>query len=281
MPKQDAAVEIADRYAGLPLVEAVALAGSGTTGASDRLSDIDLYVYGAGLPSVAARSAIVRSRVPVRAELDNQFWETGDEWDEAGPQGERLHVDVMFRTQAWIEGELARVLDRHEAALGYTTALWHNVRTSRILFDRHGWLARLKQVAARPYPAPLARAVIARNFPLLRGAFAAYPRQIGRAAERLDAVSVNHRIAALLASYFDVLFALNRVPHPGKKRLLATAARLPAVPPAMVLQVEALLASAIPASWSDAERRAELLVDGIEALLGERGELPACPHRHP
>jgi hypothetical protein len=28
-------------------------------------------------------------------------------------------------------------------------------------------------------------------------------------------VSLNHRTAALLASYFDVLFALNRVHHPG------------------------------------------------------------------
>jgi hypothetical protein len=281
MPKQDTAAEIAARYAELPLVEAVALAGSSTTGASDRLSDIDLYVYGADRLPVEARSAMVRSRVPVRAEVDNRFWETGDEWDEAGPRGGLLHVDVMFRTQAWIEGELARVLDRHEASVGYTTALWHNVRTSRVLFDRHGWLAMLKQVAARPYPVPLAQAIIARNFPLLRGSFAAYPRQIGRAAERLDAVSVNHRIAALLASYFDVLFALNRVPHPGEKRLLATAARLPAVPPAMVPQVEALLATATPSSWSDAERRAELLADGIEALLGERGELPHRPHRHP
>lgn len=139
------------------------------------------------------------------------------------------------------------MLDRHEASLGYTTALWHNVRTSRVLFDRHGWLARLKQVAARPCPVPLAQAII----------------------------------AALLASCFDVLFALNRVPHPGEKRLLATAARLPAVPPAVVPQVEALLASARLSSWFGAERRAELLVDRIEALRGERGALPPCPHRHP
>ena len=46
----------------------------------------------------------------------------------------------------------------------------------------------------------------------------AYDRQIKKAQERGDIVSVNHRITAFLESYFDVIFALNRQTHPGEKR---------------------------------------------------------------
>ncbi len=93
-----------------------------------------------------------------------------------------------------------------------------------------------------------------------------YLHQIQNAVRRHDAVSVNHRVAALLASYFDVLFALNAIPHPGEKRLLEIAAeRCAKRPPAMREQVEAVLRAT-----ADAD---EALVHAIDRLIDDLDEL--------
>ena len=55
---------------------------------------------------------------------------------------------------------------------------------------------------------------------LLTGSLASYDRQIHKAAARNDLLSVNHRIAAYLQSYFDIIFAMNELTHPGEKRMM-------------------------------------------------------------
>ena len=54
---------------------------------------------------------------------------------------------------------------------------------------------------------------------LLSGMLPSFDTQIQKAENRGDLVSVNHRVTEFLASYFDVLFALNEMTHPGEKRM--------------------------------------------------------------
>jgi hypothetical protein len=181
----------------------------------------------------------------------------------------------MYRTPVWIEEQLERVLVRHEASVGYSTCFWHNVLHSTPLFDRSGWYRDLQAKAAHPYPRPLQRAIIARNHPILRQSLSSYLAQIERAVRRGDSVSVQHRVAALLASYFDVLFAVNELPHPGEKRLLQFAAtRCAKTPPEMEAQINGLLEIAARPATPAVIGHIKVLLDSIDALLVDEDLLP-------
>ncbi|MFH1072363.1 MAG: DUF4037 domain-containing protein [Nanoarchaeota archaeon] len=205
---------IANAFKEIPEVVAVSIAGSNATGCADMKSDLDLYVYSQhGIP-LPARSEIARNRSDL-IEIDNDFWEPGDAWIE---RESGLLVEVTYRTTRWIEDQLDRILKRHEASLGYSTCLWHSVRSSKSIFDRNGWYQELLKLAKGSYPEALRNAIIQKNLPVLRKLSSSYLYQIELAIARDDFVSVNHRVTALLASYFDILFAINRIPHPGEKR---------------------------------------------------------------
>jgi predicted nucleotidyltransferase len=257
---------VARQFASLDQVEAVALSGSQTSELHDSNSDIDLYVYVTSLVPLEVRRRIADGAE--RAEIGNEYWESGDEWidRETG-----IAIDVMFRHVTWIEEQLDRILRQHKAAVGYSTCFWYNVRYSQVLFDRHGWLNNLKSSSDQSYPPELKQAIIAKNFPLLRQNLSSYLRQIELAIARNDPVSVNHRITALLASYFDILFAVNELPHPGEKRLIPHAlAQCPKLPPAMPETIEDLLASS-QADHARTLSNLHLLIDGLEDLLASEG----------
>jgi hypothetical protein len=257
------AIAIADLYRGFPQVRAVALSGSQATGLADPNSDLDVYIfYDAPIP-VAQRTAIASSRA-ARYEVDNTFWGSGDEWVEEGT-GRR--VDVVYFGGTWMEDQLDRVLSRHEASVGYTTCLWHTVRVANPLYDRDGWFAALQRRAARPYPEPLRHAIVAKNHPILRETLSSYRYQIERAMGRHDAVSINHRVASLLASVFDILFAVNRLPHPGEKRLVALVhEHCPLVPPSFDDQISAVLNAVSPVNPALLPA-IDRLLDGLDELL--------------
>ncbi|MCD4685725.1 MAG: DUF4037 domain-containing protein, partial [Anaerolineae bacterium] len=155
-------------------------------------------------------------------ELDKPYWGSEDAWVDAASG---LGVDLIYWSPDWIEAQIERVIVQHHAQAGYSTAFWYTILRSTPLFDRAGWFAALQARAQQPYPDPLRKNVLCINYPLLRQSGSSYHHQIELAILRQDRVSVNHRVAALLASYFDIIFAVNRQPQPGEKRLIALAAQ--------------------------------------------------------
>jgi hypothetical protein len=264
--------QLAELFAPLPQVAAVALAGSQLSGTWDAGSDLDLYIYTRAEVPLEFRAALAERRAAPGAEVGNDDWGPGDEWEDAETG---RAVDLVYFDCAWLEAHLSRLLVGHQPSLGYTTAIWSTLQRSLPLYDRDGWFASIQARTAQPYPEPLRRAIIRKNHPLLRTRRAAYLRQLEKAVARRDRISLNHRLAGLLASYFDTLFALNRVPHPGEKRQLAYARSMCALlPSAMEEEVEGLL-SAQAAAWGDDRllREAERLIDGLDALLRDEGLL--------
>ena len=265
--------EIATALGEVEAIEAVVLAGSRVASGGDAGSDVDLYVYAREPVSLSQRAAVA-NRFADRVEVGNTFWEPGDEWID---RQTGLQIDIMYRSPGWIEDQLDRVLLRHEASIGYSTCFWHNVLHSRSsVRSASDGIEHCRAWADRPYPQPLQQAIIARNHPILRQTLSSYSRQIERAVERGDSVSVQHRLTAMLASYFDILFAVNALPHPGEKSLLRIAsARCAKQPPGMVSEVESLLAMAAYPADARVLDRVTTLLDGLDALLAQEGWFPA------
>ena len=261
------AKQIAELFAVLPQVDSIALAGSRGNGlaATDSASDIDLYVYTRGeIPLEARQSIVKQSGGASRSDLNLNYWGPGDEWINA-PTG--IEVDIVYFDAAWMEEQITRIVEQHQASMGYTTCFWHTIRQSNIFFDPNNWLAPLQQKCQIEYPETLRRNIIALNHPVLRGIIPSYAFQIEKAAKRRDLVSINHRLAALLASYFDILFALNRQLHPGEKRLVEFAVNhCKQIPSNMEADIASIL-QFTEADIPDLPTRVTHLLDQLDQLL--------------
>ncbi|HPV76109.1 MAG TPA: DUF4037 domain-containing protein, partial [Gemmatimonadaceae bacterium] len=255
------------QFAALTEVEAIALSGSRARASApaDPASDVDLYVFTSSDISLATRQRIVAQLggAPT-AQLDQRFWGLSDQWIDPASG---LHIDVNYFDAGWMQDSVVRVVEAHQASLGYTTCFWRTIQQSRVLFDRASWLAELKARCLVAYPDALRRNIIAHNQPVLRSIYTSYAAQIAKAVTRGDRVSVNHRIAALLASYFDCLFAANGVLHPGEKRLVEFAlANCRWLPPRMADDIAALLHAAA-ADEKTLAARIRALLDGLDVAL--------------
>lgn len=207
--------EMINELSQLPQVEAIALGGSRAGTVYDEKSDYDIYLYCTAPISENTRREIL-SKYCSYVEYSNHYWELEDN----GTLNNGIDFDLLLRNLDDFTADVASVVEHHQARNGYTTCMWHNLLTCKILYDSNGRLKAAKERFSVPYPPELKQNIISRNRMLLRGSMPAYEEQIKKAVKRGDLVSINHRISAFMESYFDLLFALNEQTHPGEKRLI-------------------------------------------------------------
>lgn len=209
--------EITDEFKKFEQVQAIAVGGSGSVNTADAASDIDTYVFVDKEIPVEERLKLIK-KYSSKYEAGCEYFGSGDEFyvDKTGRQ-----LDVMYFNKNWMEETLENVWRKYYPSNGYTTCFLFTLKNCRTVYDKDGWLEGLKKQLETPYPAELKNNIIKRNLMLLKDKpFASYYEQIEKALKREDIVSVNHRLAAFVASYFDIIFANNELLHPGEKKLV-------------------------------------------------------------
>lgn len=206
--------ELFEEIGQLSQVEAIALGGSRATGRNDEKSDYDVYVYITDRIDENVRRNIL-DKYCKYMEIGNSFWELED--DVTLKDG--IDMDIIYRDMEDFEGMVSSVVMDCTPWNGYTTCMWNNLITSKIVLDKNGKLGALQAKYKIPYPEKLKENIISNNLKLLSGMLPSFDMQIKKAENRGDLVSVNHRVTEFLASYFDIIFALNEMTHPGEKRM--------------------------------------------------------------
>lgn len=196
-------------------IEAIAIGGSRATNNYDQKSDYDIYLYTTDNISIDVRRNIL-SKYCKYMEIGNAFWELEDNCT----LRDGIDIDILYRNLDDFTAGLSSVVEKYNARNGYTTCMWHNLLTCKIIYDKNGRLNEIKKRFNIKYPEQLRNNIIKRNINLLYNTLPCYSLQIAKALNRNDIISINHRTTAFMESYFDIIFAINEMTHPGEKRLI-------------------------------------------------------------
>ncbi len=256
-----------NEFAAHPEIEAIALGGSRAGTDFDEKSDYDLYVYCTDLLDASVRKRILEKYCRYM-EIGNSFWELEDDCT----LKDGVDIDILYRNIEDFSRTICSVVEEHTAYNGYTTCMWHNLLNCRILYDKSGKLENLQSKYKIPYPDELRDNIIKKNLRLLTGNLPSYDTQIKKAVARNDMVSINHRTAAFLESYFDIIFALNKLTHPGEKRIVRYLKEKAEILPA---DFEDNLSKLFQNLFTDSDKAVRTLEEMITALKNvvKNGEL--------
>lgn len=207
--------KLLDELSELEQIESIALGGSRSGQNYDEKSDYDVYVYCSSEISEKIRTDILRKYCSTM-EIGNHYWE----YEDNCTLNNGIDIDIIYRNPDNFYREVAEVVENYQARNGYTTCMWHNIMNCKVIYDKNGRLSQAKKHFDVPYPDILRQNIIKRNMNLLCNGLPSYKNQIAKAITRNDRISIIHRTTAFLESYFDVIFAINRLTHYGEKRLV-------------------------------------------------------------
>lgn len=162
-------------------VEAIALGGSRAGDNFDEKSDYDVYVYCVRDIPEEVRNGMLQKYCS-RIEIGNHFWE----YEDNGTLKDGIDIDILYRNLDDFARGISEVVDKHQAHNCYTTCMWHNLYTCKVIYDREGRLTSLQEKYTIAYPPELKKNIIDRNMKLLRYAMPAYEIQIKKAVKRND-----------------------------------------------------------------------------------------------
>ena len=204
-------------------IDTIVLAGSQTSLINDNMSDYDIYVYSKEKVNIEMREKFAK-KYSLHYELGNNYFEYGDE---IILKESNICLDFMYRDISFIENEINYVWRNCNSKIGYTTAFLYNIKNSKILYESNDYFKNLQKELNKEYPKKLKDNIIEKNYNVMYAKkSASFYKQLENAVKRNDIVSINHRITAILASYFDILFAINEELHVGEKKLISYAKKL-------------------------------------------------------
>lgn len=228
--------EIIEKLSQMEHVRLIMLGGSRASGNHDRQSDYDVYVYCDQPIPLQYRMEALGSYFTY-VEFANGFWEEEDD----GILMEGVEMEIIYRPHAFIKEQYEKTFMRHETSLGYSTCMIYNLLRSKILVDHHSdiqWFRNIAQI----FPDELRKKIIMSNASLIHNQMPSLSFQLIKALKRQDAISIQHRTTEFVVLLFDVLFAANRMFHPGEKRLTEALERMSLIPEHFKEDLKQLLA---------------------------------------
>jgi hypothetical protein len=248
--------EIAAAYRRDPRVRAVALTGSVARGDADRYSDVEVATFWQTGPSVEERRALAE-------EVGGSQWRGypfndlgAGEWSEEYEVG-GTKVDGIHQTVEAVERLLTDVLESYDPALPKQVA----VGAIHHAIPLHGHaLIEDWQSRTSAYPDDLAEAVVREYLSFGPTAW------VEMLAERGDILALYDVYVHAMKNMLGVLIGLNKLYHPGEKRIARTISEMILTPPDLLRRMTAMLRG----QPRDGARELEQLIDETLGLVEQQ-----------